>query len=126
MSEAEDELAFYLRACRITGWVRELRFAPPRRWRFDFAFPEPKIAVEVDGGAWTRGRHTRGAGLEADNEKFAAAVIAGWRVIHVTPGQVRSGQATAWVEDALRVNVKARQLLKDAGLVALSGRGEGA
>ena len=94
-------MELHLKACRLTGWVREHRFAPPRRWRFDFAWPDRKLAVEVDGGVWTRGRHTRGAGVERDNEKFARAAIDGWRVVRVTPGQIRSGQAIRWIEAAL-------------------------
>ena len=61
--------------------IREHRFAPPRRWRFDFAWPDWRVAVELEGGAWARGRHTRGAGYVADCEKYNAATLAGWRVL---------------------------------------------
>jgi very-short-patch-repair endonuclease len=67
---------------------REYRFDAVRRWRFDFAFPEIKLAVEIDGGVWTRGRHTRGAGYGGDMEKFNAATLAGWRVLHYTPQNI--------------------------------------
>lgn len=100
MSAAEDELALHLKARRIGGWVREHRFCA-RRWRFDFAWPDHKLACEVDGAVWVQGRHTRGAGVEADNAKYAAAAIEGWRVLRVTPGQIRKGLAVAWIEQAL-------------------------
>lgn len=80
---------------------REYRFAPPRRWRFDFSWKEHKLAVEVEGGAWTRGRHTRGAGFLGDIEKYNAATLLGWRVIRVTPQQVADGTALTLVERAL-------------------------
>src|SRR5260363_408002 len=45
---------------------REYRFDAMRRWKFDFAWPNWKIAVECEGGIWTQGRHTRALGFEAD------------------------------------------------------------
>lgn len=80
---------------------REYRFHPDRKWRFDVAFPFKMVAVEVDGGAYVAGRHTRGAGFEADCEKQSEAAALGWRVLHVTPRQVESGQALQWLERAL-------------------------
>lgn len=65
--------------------VRELRFHPVRRWRFDYAIPDHKIAVEVEGGVWTQGRHTRPRGFLGDMEKYNAAAALGWRVLRVTP-----------------------------------------
>ena len=71
----------------------EYRFAPPRRWRFDFCWVEQRVALEVDGGAWSGGRHTRGKGFLADQEKRNAAVVLGWRVLHCTPQTLTSGMA---------------------------------
>lgn len=63
----------------------EYCFAPPRKWRFDYAWPRYKIALEVEGGIWTRGRHTRGAGFLRDMEKYNAAASLGWLVLRTTP-----------------------------------------
>jgi very-short-patch-repair endonuclease len=82
-------------AANVDG-VLEHRFHPTRRWRFDAAFPERMIAVEVDGGAFIKGRHTTGAGFRADCEKLNTAALLGWRVFRFLPEQVKSG-------DALRV-----------------------
>jgi hypothetical protein len=65
--------------------VRELRFAPPRRWRFDYAWPELFVAVEKEGGVYTRGRHTRGAGYADDMEKYNAATRLGWALFRYQP-----------------------------------------
>ena len=61
--------------------MREYRFHPTRRWRFDCAWPDQLVAVEMEGGVWTRGRHTRPVGYQKDIEKYNAAAIAGWRVL---------------------------------------------
>lgn len=71
--------------------VRELRFHPVRRWRFDYAIPEHKIAVEVEGGVWTQGRHTRPKGFLDDMEKYNEATSLGWRVLRVTPDTLTTG-----------------------------------
>jgi len=70
--------------------VAEHRFAHPRRWRFDWAWPDHLLALEVDGGVWTRGRHTRGAGFLRDIEKLNSAAIAGWSVLRTTPDHVQT------------------------------------
>jgi very-short-patch-repair endonuclease len=105
MSNAEEALAFQLRAVGLTGWVREHRFAHPRRWRFDFAFPSVAVAAEVEGGTWVAGRHGRGAGFEADAEKYNEAAIRGWCVIRVTPDMVADGRAVGVIQRAVRSRV---------------------
>lgn len=100
ISEAEELLAFHLKVDGINGFVREHRFAAPRRWKFDFAFLELKLAIEVDGGAGTGGRHTRFEGFAADCEKLNEAVILGWRVLRFTTGQVKSGLAVRTIARA--------------------------
>jgi very-short-patch-repair endonuclease len=67
---------------------REYRFHPTRKWRFDYAHLGAKVAVELDGGVFTQGRHVRGAGFLRDREKINAAQLMGWRVIELGTGQV--------------------------------------
>lgn len=100
-SKAEEMLALHLRAERIGGWVREFVFAPPRKWSLDFAWPERGLAVEVEGGIWIGGRHTRGQGYEDDCAKYNAAALCGYRVLRVTPDMVESGTAIATIRRAL-------------------------
>jgi hypothetical protein len=73
---------------RLPEPTPEFQFHDTRRWRFDYAWPMRMVALEVEGGIWTEGRHTRGAGFLADNEKYSEAAIAGWRVIYCTPGDL--------------------------------------
>ena len=79
---------------------REWRFAPPRRWRFDYSWPGLWVAVEQEGGVWTAGRHTRGHGFEADCVKYAEATLRGWRVFRASPRQMRDGTVLAWLRRA--------------------------
>jgi len=72
----------------VKGWVTEYKFSPTRRWRFDFCHPVLKIAVEVEGGVWVKGRHTRGKGFLGDMEKYNAAVLLGWRVLRYETSQI--------------------------------------
>lgn len=79
-SQAEEYLMKALERDPVPGWdlTREHRFHPERMWRFDFAFPSVKLAVEIDG----RGRHQSIAGVRADCEKGNEAIRLGWRVLH--------------------------------------------
>ena len=95
------ELALALQCDGIGGWVTEFRFHPPRRFRWDFAWPERMLAVEVDGGTWSGGRHTRGAGFEADCRKINLGILAGWRVLRFTTDMVQSGEALTMIKGAL-------------------------
>jgi very-short-patch-repair endonuclease len=103
-SKLEDALAFQLRAAGVELHETEYRFAKDigRRWRFDLAWPARKLAVEIDGGLFVFGRHSRGAGQLADMEKYAEATLRGWRVLRVGAPHIRSGQALEWIERALR------------------------
>lgn len=68
-------------------FIPEYKFDPTRKWRFDFALPHKKIAIEVNGGVFTQGRHTRGNGYINDMEKLNKAVELGWKVLQYTPQQ---------------------------------------
>ena len=61
--------------------VKEFRFHPVRRWRFDYAIPEALVAIEVEGGIYAGGRHVRGAGYEKDCQKYNEAQLLGWIVL---------------------------------------------
>ncbi len=83
--------------------VTELRFASPRRWRFDYAFPlnDSGVALEVEGGAFVRGRHTRGVGFVKDMEKYSEAAARGWLLIRVTPAQLLEERTMDWIVRAM-------------------------
>lgn len=83
--------------CKTMGLpapVAEHRFDVPmpgtkaRMWRFDYAFPDFRVAVEVEGGGWIGGRHTSGKGFAADLEKYSEAAAQGWLIIRCAPSNL--------------------------------------
>lgn len=61
-----------------------------RRFRMDYAWPDVKVAIECEGGVWSRGSHGRGTGIMRDMEKGNLAAVMGWTVIRRTPKQLAS------------------------------------
>lgn len=102
-SDLEAELAWQI-ACDpdIPLPVREFRFCPTRRWRADFAWPEHRLLVEVEGAVWSAGRHVRGHGFTKDAEKANTAQLLWYRVLRFTGPQVTDGTALAAIKEALR------------------------
>ena len=88
-----------LKAEDIPEPEREVQFVPDRRWRFDLAWPERRIAFECEGGTWMQTATGRSKGhahpkrFAEDCIKYSAAAIYGWMVIRATPDQMRSGDA---------------------------------
>lgn len=85
------------------GWLREHKFHPERRWRFDFAAPCAMVALEIEGGVWSGGRHTRGKGFIGDCHKYNGAVARGWKVLRVTPQMMESEwvHVVGWISGAI-------------------------
>ena len=81
---------------------REHRFAPPRRWRFDFAHPAALVAIELEGGIWSGGRHTRGSGFKADCLKYNAAALSGWTVFRLTAETLSDWATLRRIADFIR------------------------
>ncbi len=123
LSALEETLDIQFRALKLPPYEREYRFHPKRRWRFDFAWPELKIAVEAEGGLYMHGQHitirnkrtgkvevTKKQsghltikGFESDCEKYGEAAIQGWRVYRCTTSMIRSGEAIRSIERLLGV-----------------------
>lgn len=127
MPDWEDVLMLKVIEAGLPEPQREFRFHPKRMFRFDLAYPDIKVAVEVEGGSFSHpvkchkcgsmvmmrtksgkmvkvfagGRHTRGAGYLRDIEKYNSAAILGWSVVRVTPDMVRKGVAVAVVRAIL-------------------------
>jgi very-short-patch-repair endonuclease len=94
-------MALHIRINNIPAPEREYRFHPKRKWRFDFAWPAEKLAMEVEGGVWGNGRHTTGVGFTGDCVKLNEAVCAGWRVLRVTADQIDNGAAIDWLRRSM-------------------------
>jgi hypothetical protein len=94
MSVLERRFMLCWRAVGGPDLVREIGFVETRRWRFDFAHPETRTAIEIEGGTWSGGRHTRGAGFVRDAEKYNTAALCGWTVFRLPSPLV----GVAWAE----------------------------
>lgn len=92
MAQSDLEAAFdyYWRVLDGPPVEAEYQFHPTRKWRFDRCHPRTLTAVELDGGTFSQGRHTRGAGYSADCEKINTATAAGWRVFRLTSDMIQN------------------------------------
>lgn len=95
--------------------VPEYRFHPTRKWRFDYAIVPLRIAIEIDGGVWSRGRHVRPQGYLRDMEKFNAAAALGWVVLKFTPQQLMTSATLKTIKDTIydRINVYAQICIRE-------------
>ena len=100
-SRGEMILTSDLKRAGIPTPESEYRFHPTRRWRFDFAWPDQKLAVEVEGGVFSNGRHSRGKGFTEDCVKYNQAVLLGWRVLRFTTAQITQNEAVEIIKSAL-------------------------
>lgn len=105
MSKLEETLNLQMRAVKIQ-FEREYRFHDTRKWRFDFAMPDIKLAVEVEGGLYINGRHNRGKGYEDDLEKYGEAMKLGWTVYRCGPRMIKNGQALETIEKLIELQGK--------------------
>jgi len=82
---------------------REFEFFPGRKWRFDFAFPDYKVACECDGGQWAAngGRHN----TDSDKDKCNNATAEGWSVLRFSGNQIKT-KPEACVALILRTLIK--------------------
>lgn len=102
-SALEESFAFQVKAIDLPAPEREYKFHPTRKWRIDFAWPALNLAVEIEGGIWNGGRHTRGSGAAADMEKYNELSMAGWRLLRYHGGAIKDGSALRQVELAIRL-----------------------
>ena len=94
------KLKYQLQAAKQPLPTLEYVFHPSRKWRFDLAWPKLKVAVEIEGGVWTQGRHTRGSGFISDMSKYNEAARLGWSLYRFTPSQVKKGTALHYLRAA--------------------------
>lgn len=61
----------------------EYKFCPDRDWRADYCWISHCFILEVEGGIWTGGRHTRPEGYFEDIEKYNTMAILGYRMVRI-------------------------------------------
>lgn len=101
MSELEELLFEQIKQARLPLPVREFRFLPSRRYRADFAYPDLKLLIEIEGGVDNGGRHVSRNGFRRDCVKYNLACLAGWRLLRFTNDTLFDGSALKVVREAL-------------------------
>ena len=99
LSPLEELFLRQVRGCDVPEPESQWRFLHNRRFRFDFAWPDAKLALEIQGGYYSNGRHNRDP--IADAKKANIAGLHGWTVIFAKSDEVRNGTALMWVREAL-------------------------
>lgn len=122
-SKLEETLALQIRCEKLPLPHREYRFAAHhvglgvgikdrlarndlQDWKFDFAYPDIKLAIECEGGLYSDGRHVRGKGYEDDLEKYNAALILGWQVYRCSNRLIKSAVAVQQIKYLFHVAQK--------------------
>ena len=115
MSKLEDLLLTQIKVMGIPHPEQEYRFAAIhvgmgrairkrlliaglKDYRFDFCWPDLMLAVEVEGGIFVNGRHTRGKGFEDDMLKYHHAQRLGFTVYRCGSRLIKSGQAVQLIK----------------------------
>lgn len=124
----------------------EYKFHPSRRFRFDIAYPEYMVAIEVEGGSWGKpvvchncgtvvkerkrnggmipvfsgGRHNRPGGFSKDVEKYNEAAILGWILLRFTPNEIKNGKAIEYIRRVLEATAIMRELSRNGNVVFTS------
>ena len=83
MKASKETIPLILKSLKIP-YEAEYKFHPTRRWRFDYAIPEMKVAVEYEGILSSKARHTSVTGFTNDCEKYNQAALLGWKVLRYT------------------------------------------
>lgn len=99
----ENQLSKFFSKVFGVDVVIEHKFHQTRRWRFDYAIPELKIAIEQEGGVWSNGRHTRGSGYIGDMEKYNSATLLGWSILRYTPQQLKKTEILGQIQDLIKL-----------------------
>ena len=109
MSEWEDRFFFEISALGLPHPERQYKFHPSRKWRMDFFWKlreDCALCVEIQGGIYANGRHSRGAGYEKDMEKWNEAVLMGYDLFIFGPTHIKNGMGLEYVKRWLKKNEK--------------------
>lgn len=106
----EDELAWQCRVMGLPTPKRQYRFNPERKWKCDFAWPELRLIVEVEGGIWMadgKGGHNRGSRMIEDMNRQNWALLNGWLMLRFADKHIKSLEAVKAIDFV--VNVRSQQ-----------------
>ena len=102
--------SIFIQVCKQSGLpepVAEHCWHPTRKFRADFAWPEHRIILEVEGGIWVSGKHGRGSGIVKDIEKQNEAAALGWLYLRCQPKELLSVRTTEYIRQAIATRTAA-------------------
>lgn len=68
--------------------IPEYQFLIERKFRIDYAWPLQKVAMEIEGGIWTNGRHIQPKGFKIDMYKYNMLAELGWLLLRYEPKKI--------------------------------------
>jgi len=95
----EDILINQIIANNLPPPTPQFKFHPHRKYKFDLAYPQQKIAIEIEGATYTIGRHQQPTGFTQDCLKYNLATLLGWSIFRVTPTLIKKGYALELVKE---------------------------
>lgn len=108
VNKGEVLFAFQAGVCQLPPHKRNYVFHPTRKWEIDFAWPQFKVGIEIQGGIWGKSRdddspgaHGHPIGIRRDMSKHNALLDLGWRVYLFEPKEVKDGSAVKHMESVL-------------------------
>lgn len=96
--------SIFQQACQQNGLPRpvaEHHWHPTRKFRADFAWPEHRVLLEVEGGLWVKGKHGRGSGIVKDIEKQNEAAAMGWLYLRCQPKELHTVRTLEYIRAAI-------------------------
>ena len=110
------DLAFLqlLKDAKLPVPESEFRFHPERKWRFDFAYVEQKIAIEIEGALYVKNKgHNSVTGILRDIEKYNEAAILGWKLIRIPSHEIHKAKTIDLIIRALNKENEKDYVLQD-------------
>lgn len=105
--EAENLIFDTLKSLEVEI-CREYKFLTDRKFKFDFAIPLHKIAIEYEGGIFTGGRHTSALGYAKDCEKYNLAVLNGWRLLRYTIKDIKQKNWQEKIKNDVKILIQTK------------------
>ena len=118
-SKLEGTFLLYWRALKGPQLEPEVQFHPDRKWRFDFAIRSIRVAIEIEGGTYCGGRHTRPEGFARDCEKYNAASMLGWTVLKLDRKMIKERKRLEPLITYVHTRLLESQSAKERGALSL-------
>ena len=101
-----DIVRAYFKTVKLSAPVFEYKFHATRKWRIDIAWPDNRLAVEVQGGIFVQGRHSRGAAMLKEWEKLNTLAGMGWRVLFCQPTDLCTDEVMGFIKLAMQHHIR--------------------